>query len=189
MKCISRYRAITLGAALVLLYWAVLGQAACSSNSNDDEHHRPNHDHVEHYSTPPGLPTAGAPEGALTSVLSTMFSWEPVTDVSPTDAWRRAAPRLTGHALASAHSPDAAAVRPSAEWGRWRSSGDLITARVQNPQATITGPGTAFGRATITQTVLHQGGGSTPYRSFTVTAQLRQVEGIWKLATYPDIAE
>jgi Mce-associated membrane protein len=118
-----------------------------------------------------------------------MFSWEPVTDDSPTDALRRATPHLTGEALKSAQTPDARGVHSSAEWAGWRASGDLITARVSDAQATVAGPGRAFGHATVTQTVLHLNGGSTPYRSFTVNAQLRQDEGVWKLATYPETAE
>jgi Mce-associated membrane protein len=174
-----------MGIALLMLYWAVLGLAACSS-THDDEQPHPEHDHGEHYTSPPGVVDATAPAAALTRALSAIFSWEPVTDTSPTDALRRATPHLTGDALRSAQTPEARSVRTSPEWAGWRTSGDLITARVDSAQATITGPGEAFGRATISQSVLHLGGGSTPYRSFTVTAQLRQIEGNWKLATYPD---
>lgn len=173
--------------AAVFVVLALLGITACGSG--DDEQPHTDHEHGEHYTAPPGLVDAQAPSGALTKALSAIYSWEPVTDDSPTEALRRAAPHLTGDALRSAQAPNASGVRTSAEWAGWRSSGDLITSRVDSAQATITSPGKAFGRATVTQTVLHLDGGSTPYSSFTVTAQLRQVEGIWKLATYPDNAE
>ncbi|CAM3285776.1 hypothetical protein WIMU106979_24765 [Williamsia muralis] len=173
--------------AAVIAVLALLAITACGSG--DDEHTHADHEHGEHYTAPPGLVDADAPSGALTRALSAIYSWEPVTDDSPTEALRRAAPHLTGDALRSAQAPDASGVRTSAEWAGWRASGDLITARVTDAQATLTGPGKAFGRATVTQTVLHVNGGSTPYSSFTVTAQLRQVEDIWKLATYPDNAE
>ncbi len=174
-------------AVTVLTVLALLGITACGSG--DDHPPHTDHEHGEHYTAPPGLVDAQAPSGALTKALSAIYSWEPVTDDSPTDALRRAAPHLTGDALRSAQAPNASGVRTSAEWAGWRSSGDLITARVTDAQATLTSPGTAFGRATVTQTVLHLDGGSTPYSSFTVTAQLRQVQGTWKLATYPDNAE
>ena len=174
-------------AVAVLTVLALLGITACGSG--DDHPPHTEHEHGEHYTAPPGLVDADAPSGALTKALAAIFSWEPVTDDSPTEALRRAAPHLTGDALRSAQAPNASGVRTSAEWAGWRASGDLITARVDSAQATITSPGTAFGRATVTQTVLHLNGGSTPHRSFTVTAQLRQVEGTWKLATYPDNAE
>ena len=174
-------------AVAVLTVLALIGITACGSG--DDHPPHTEHEHGEHYTAPPGLVDADAPSGALTKALAAIFSWEPVTDDSPTEALRRAAPHLTGDALRSAQAPNASGVRTSAEWAGWRASGDLITARVDSAQATITSPGTAFGRATVTQTVLHLNGGSTPYRSFTVTAQLRQVEGTWKLATYPDNAE
>lgn len=180
--------AATTFAVAMLTVLALLGITACGSS--DDEHtHADHHEHGEHYTSPPGIVDADAPSGALTRALSAIYSWEPVTDDSPTEALRRAAPHLTGDALRSAQAPDASGVRTSAEWAGWRTSGDLITARVTDAQATLTSPGKAFGRANVTQTVLHVNGGSTPYRSFTVTAQLRQVEGTWKLATYPDNAE
>lgn len=172
----------------LVLILAALGIAACGSDTKDHPAAE-QHDHGEHYTAPPGLINAQEPAGALTTAAAAIFSWEPVTDDSPTDALRRAIPHLTGDALTSARTPDVRGVRTSAEWAGWRTSGDLITARVTDAQATISSPGTAFGRATVTQTVLHLNGGSTPYRSFTVTAQLRRVESAWKLATYPDNAE
>lgn len=177
----------TTALAAVIAVMALLGIAACGSGGDDGHTH--DHEHGEHYTAPPGIVDAQAPSGALTRALSAIYSWEPVTDDSPTEALRRAAPHLTGDALRSAQAPDASGVRTSAEWAGWRTSGDLITARVTDAQATLTSPGKAFGRATVTQTVLHLNGGSTPYSSFSVTAQLRQVEGTWKLATYPDNAE
>lgn len=177
-------RLLAVLAAAVALIMAIAG---CTSTDNEPS--ATDHDHLhEHYSAPPGLPT-GETATVLTTALSAMFSWEPVTDDSPTDALRRATPHLTGEALKSAQSPDARGVRSSAQWAGWRASGDLITARVSDAQATTTGPGKAFGRATVTQTVLHLNGGSTPYRSFTVTARLRQDADVWKLATYPETAE
>ncbi|MBA4023914.1 MAG: hypothetical protein C0482_16265 [Gordonia sp.] len=170
-------------ATAVALIMAIVGCTSTNEPSATGQD-RP----YEHYSAPPGLP-AGDPATVLTTALAATFSWEPVTDDSPTDALRRAVPHLTGDALKSAQTPDVRGVRSSAEWTGWRASGDLITARVTDAQATISRPGTAFGRAVITQTVLHLNGGSTPYRTFTVTAHLRQVQGTWKLATYPDNAE
>lgn len=179
-------RLLTVLATAVALIMAIAG---CTSTSTDSEPSATDHDHLhEHYSAPPGLPT-GETATALTTALSAMFSWEPVTDDSPTDALRRATPHLTGEALKSAQAPAVRGVRSSAEWAGWRASGDLITARVSDAQAAITGPGKAFGRASVTQTVLHLNGGSTPYRSFTVTVQLRQDKDVWKLAAYPETAE
>jgi len=113
-----------------------------------------------------------------------MFSWEPVTDTSPTDALRRTSDQLTGAALRSAQSTTR--VRTSAEWQAWRAAGDLLTARVDGTQVTPITSDKAMGRATVTQTVLHLDGGSTPYQRFTATAQLVRTGTGWKLATYPD---
>lgn len=173
----------TAGTALALLVSA----AACSS---DDSHHSPApsspHSHSdEDYSGTPGLPDAGAPTGVLSTALTTMFSWEPVTDASPTDALRRTSDQLTGTALRSAQST--AQVRGTVEWAAWRDAGDLLTARVDDAHTVALSPDAVMGRATVTQTVLHLDGGSTPYQRFTTTTRLVRTAGGWKLATYPDI--
>lgn|GEM_PF-6179094 len=162
---------------------AALALTACGSDSPADRDHSASAGHGEHYSAPPGL-TQGQPDTALTSVLTTVFSWEPVTDESPTDALQRAIPNLTGQALASAQQPDRK-VRVSAEWNQWRTSGDLITARVENIQITSINPTRAVARATVIQTVLHLDGGSTPYRTLTAQTELTVTDGQWKVSTYP----
>lgn len=181
---LSPRRPLAVLAVAVALLVAIAG---CTGNAADDGHQADEHGPHEHYSAPPGLP-AGDPATVLTTALAAIFSWEPVTDDSPTDALARAQAHLTGDALTSAREPGRG-VRASAQWQGWRTSGDLISARVTDAQATITSPGKAFGRARVIQTVLHLSGGSTPYRTFTVTAQLRLVHGTWKLANYPDTAE
>lgn len=174
--------------ALVAVTALLSGAAACSSGGDDQHGAPPAHSHSdEDYHGTPGLPDAHGPTGVLTTALGQMFSWEPVTDAGPTDALIRTKPMLAGAALASANAPAHPQVRMSAEWASWRASSDLVTARVDSAQATTITPDKAMGRATVTQTVLHLDGGSTPYQRFTVTTQLVHTSGGWKLATYPDI--
>lgn len=178
-------RMLVLVAATATLIMVIAG--CTSGGSDDDGHHPDEHGPSEHYSAPPGLP-AGDPATVLTTALAAIFSWEPVTDDSPTDALARAQDHLTGEALASARAPGRG-VRASAQWQGWRTSGDLISARVENAQATITSPGRAIGQATVIQTILHRGGGATPYRHVTALVRMALVDGQWKLAAYPDLTE
>ena len=162
--------------------------AGCGSDSSPSAPPAQSHTHDEDYSGTPGPADADQPAGVLTTALGTMFSWEPVTDTSPTDALRRAQSQLSGAALASARST-ADVVKGSADWQAWRTSGDLITARVDDARAVITDPTHAVGNATVTQTLLHLDGGSTPYRKFTATAQLVRTRAGWTVATYPQTTD
>lgn len=156
--------------------------AGCSGSDNTTEHAH-DHDHGEHYSSPPGLPDRAEPIGVFTTTVTTMFSWQPATDTSPTDALRRTRATLTGQALDSADST--ATVRPSAQWGAWKQSLDVITARVDNASAVLISPDKASAHGTVTQTVLGIDATVTSYRKFTVTAELVRIDGHWKVATYP----
>ncbi|QGP90658.1 hypothetical protein GKZ92_23415 (plasmid) [Gordonia sp. 135] len=157
--------------------------AGCSGTDDTTEHAHGHDDHGEHYSSPPGLPDRAEPIGVFTTTVTTMFSWQPATDTSPTDALRRTRATLTGQALASADSP--ATVRPSAQWGAWKQSLDVITARVDNASAVLISPQKASAHGTVTQTVLGIDATVTSYRKFTVTAELVRIDGHWKVATYP----
>lgn len=169
---------------VVLAIVLIAALAGCSGSSDDTTEPTPGHDdHGEHYSTPPGLPDRAEPIGVFTTTVTTMFSWQPATDTSPTDALRRTRATLTGQALASADST--ATVRPSAQWGAWKQSLDVVTARVDNASAVLISPQKASARGTVTQTVLGIDATVTSYRKFTVTADLVRVDGHWKVATYP----
>ena len=96
---------------------------------------------------------------------------------------RRTRATLTGQALAAADSP--ATVRPSAQWGAWKQSLDVITARVDNASAVLISAEKASAQGTVTQTVLGVDATVTPLRTFTVTAELVRVDDHWKVATYP----
>lgn len=175
--------AASIAAILVVMLIAV----GCGSDGQTGSTPSTAHQHDEDYSGTPGLADAAAPTGVLTTALTTIFSWEPVTDTSPTDALGRSATQLTGAAAASARDGNRAQLRTSVEWTAWHDAGDLITARVEGAQATMLGPTKAIGRATVTQTVLHLDGGSTPYQRFTAAAELVRTADGWKLATYPTI--
>ena len=169
----------------LLVVFAIVLIAALAGCSGSDDTTEPahDHDHGEHYSSPPGLPERAEPIGVFTTTVTTMFSWQPATDTSPTDALRRTRATLTGQALASADSP--ATVRPSAQWGAWKQSLDVITARVEGASAVLISPQKASARGTVIQTVLGIDATVTSFRKFTVTADLVRVDGQWKVATYP----
>lgn len=173
-----RHRHLLAVFAIVL----IAALAGCSGTDTTDPAHG-HDDHGEHYSSPPGLPDRAEPIGVFTTTVTTMFSWQPATDTSPTDALRRTRATLTGQALASADSP--ATVRPSAQWGAWKHSLDVITARVDNASAVLISPQKASAHGTVTQTVLGIDATVTSYRKFTVTAELVHIDGHWKVATYP----
>ena len=168
---------------LVVIAIVLIAALAGCSGSDDTTEPAHDHDHGEHYSTPPGLPDRAEPIGVFTTTVTTMFSWQPATDTSPTDALRRTRATLTGQALASADS--SATVRPSAQWGAWKQSLDVITARVDNASAVLISPDKASARGTVIQTVLGIDATVTSFRKFTVTAALVRVDGQWKVATYP----
>ena len=168
---------------LVVLAIVLIAALAGCSGSDDTAEPAHDHDHGEHYSSPPGLPDRAEPIGVFTTTVTTMFSWQPATDTSPTDALRRTRATLTGRALASADSP--ATVRPSAQWGAWKHSLDVITARVEGAAAVLISPQKASAHGTVIQTVLGIDATVTSFRKFTVTADLVRVDGQWKVATYP----
>ncbi|SDT92678.1 hypothetical protein [Gordonia westfalica] len=170
---------------LVVLAIVLIAALAGCSSSDDTTEPAHDHDHGEHYSSPPGLPDRVEPIGVFTTTVTTMFSWQPATDTSPTDALRRTRATLTGQALASADS--SAAVRPSAQWGAWKQSLDVVTARVEGASAVLISPDKASARGTVIQTVLGIDATVTSFRKFTVTAELVRVDGQWKVATYPRV--
>ncbi|AFR51519.1 MULTISPECIES: hypothetical protein [Gordonia] len=168
---------------VVLAIVLIAALAGCSGSDDTAEPAHGHDDHGEHYSSPPGLPDRDEPIGVFTTTVTTMFSWQPATDTSPTDALRRTRATLTGQALASADSP--ATVRPSAQWGAWKHSLDVITARVEGASAVLISPQKASAHGTVTQTVLGIDATVTSYRKFAVTAELVRIDGHWKVATYP----
>lgn len=138
---------------VVLAIVLIAALAGCSGSDNTTEPaHGHGDDHGEHYSSPPGLPDRAEPIGVFTTTVTTMFSWQPAADTSPTDALRRTRATLTGQALDSADST--ATVRPSAQWGAWKQSLDVITARVEGASAVLISPDKASARGTVIQTVL-----------------------------------
>ena len=167
-------------AAALALFAGIL--AACATDP--DQPTSPTPSHSEHYNSgEPGPVAATSPVGVFTSAVTTIFSWQPATDASPTDALRRARAELTGEALASANSE--ATVRPSAQWQGWASAQDVVLARVDKVTAVTVTADRAVGRGTVVQTMLGVDGAITPYRTFDATADLIRVDGTWKLATYP----
>ena len=168
---------------VVLAIVLIAALAGCFGSDDTAEPAHGHDDHGEHYSSPPGLPDRDEPIGVFTTTVTTMFSWQPAIDTSPTDALRRTRATLTGQALDSADS--SATVRPSAQWGAWKQSLDVITARVEGASAVLISPDKASARGTVIQTVLGIDATVTSYRKFTVTAELVRIDGQWKVATYP----
>ncbi|KXO95795.1 hypothetical protein AXK56_16415 [Tsukamurella pulmonis] len=168
-------------ALFVVVLAGLLAIAGCSdegakpANPSQSEHYEPGDS---------GLP-AGTPSTVFSEALTSLFTWEPVTQSSPTDALVAAKKYLTGKALADAESP--ARVRTSADWSAWRANQDIVTAVVGEPQIVEHPDGTASARATLTQIVQHLDGTTTPYTRYTASAQLLRVGPTWKLSTYPDL--
>lgn len=183
-----RSRRLMLAVTALLAALSLAAVAGCGHDDNPAA--SPSSGDVdEYYAGPPGPADAAEPSGVLRQVLGVIFSWEPVTDSSPTDALRRAAPQLSGEALRSATAPPATGVRQSPEWGAWRTASDLIVARVDDARATLITADRALGHATITQTVLGVNGSSTVYQRFSATTQLTRVRGQWTVSTYPQTTE
>lgn len=162
---------------LLALIVVALGVGLGACGRSDDAKSPPTaEDHVHDG----GLP-AGTPETAWTEALTTIYSWEPAVDRSPTAALVRAEKYLTGAALADAKSPST--VGPSAQWSTWAADRAIVTAVVLEPQAIDRGDGTRAARATVKQFVQPVSGAATNYRSFIASASLAQVDDEWKIAT------
>ncbi|WP_168546482.1 hypothetical protein [Tsukamurella spumae] len=116
------------------------------------------------------------------SVLTTMYSWEPATDRSPADAAVRALPRLTGEAKASVEKRSGP-VRPIALWSTWAAEKTLVTATVPADAMVsvpiTTNPRTTTLRAIVTQILQPTTGAPSAYATFAVRVTLEQVDAEW----------
>lgn len=157
---------------------AVMVLAGCSS-SEPEKPGRDNH------SGTPGPQNTGISE-VTTSWLSAVYSWQPVTDRSPTDALIRARQWATG-TLADPNPPRVR-TRANPEWQAWATSGDVITATIDQLEVIKLTPVTATASARVSQVALHEDGDSTPLPKLKVTVSLKQLEsGHWKVADYREL--
>ncbi|MFZ2512748.1 MAG: hypothetical protein WAW85_16840 [Gordonia sp. (in: high G+C Gram-positive bacteria)] len=168
----------TLLAVLALL--AIGLSAACGS---PDEGLSGHDDHTG----VPG-PETVTPEQVSERWLSTVYSWRPVTDSSPTDALVRGRDLATG-VLAEPNPPRVSLANPAwPQWDSWRAGKDIITARVSAVSTQPIGSHTAQVSALVEQTVLHTDGESTPLQTLEVTVTVLQLEsGLWRVSDYRSV--
>ncbi|MBF6302441.1 hypothetical protein IU459_33610 [Nocardia amamiensis] len=138
---------------------------------------------AEHAIHGPQPATASAPEAAE-QALAAMFTWQPVTDTSPGAALPRARSWLAGDLARAADSPPAPGVRELPEWAVWRRSGDIVTAHADAEIANDCDWQHCTIVATVTQTVLHRDGTSTPYRDMRIHARTQHNTEGWRVTGY-----
>ncbi|NKR53063.1 hypothetical protein GS481_02685 [Rhodococcus hoagii] len=124
------------------------------------------------------------PEDVAQRALSTIFSWQPVTDASPGAALTRAEPWLTGTLAESATAPTDPNVRPLPQWGGWKASGDVVTATASAQPPTVATDTKVILPVTVTQTVLHADGSSTPYSKNTIRTVVVSTPDGWKVTEF-----
>lgn len=164
-------------AALALTIMVVL--AGCSSPDPD-----PGNGADDHTGTPG--PQNSVLADVVTSWLTAVYSWQPGSDRSPTDALIRARQWATG-TLADP-DPPRVSTRPDPQWQAWRSSGDVVTATIDDLDVIKQSPITATASARVSQIALHTDGDSTPLPKLTVTVSLKQLEsGDWKVTDYREL--
>lgn len=169
-----RIRPILLGviATVVVAVVAVVAWLCFSPEKDPDVTHTDAHVHFED----PGDSDAGL---SASGIFSSLLSWNPSYEQSPSDAMRNTEGRLTG-SLAEA----AGDTQPTPKlWDAWKRSGDRVVATVNVTDKDIKGS-SATVNVHWKQDVLHPGGEHTPYASGTATLALEKVEGVWKLADY-----
>lgn len=124
------------------------------------------------------------PEVVAQRALTAIFTWQPTVDESPGSAMQRAETWLTGRLAESAGAPRDPNVRLPAQWPGWRSSKDIVSATASPQEAVVRTDAKAIIPVTVTQTVLHADGTSTPYTTETVRAVLVQTPDGWKLSEF-----
>ncbi|MCD7053112.1 hypothetical protein LRS58_20560 [Rhodococcus sp. BH2-1] len=175
-------RIAVLAAALVVAASAVLIVIALAVGGGDDD-------------TTPGAgtdahvhiteaPAEAEPAEVAERALSTIFSWQPVSDASPGAALTRAEPWLTGTLAESAAAPTDPNVRPLPQWGGWKSSGDVVTATTSAQPPTVATDTKVILPVTVTQTVLHADGSSTPYSKNTIRTVVVATPDGWKVTEF-----
>lgn len=116
------------------------------------------------------------------SVLTTMYSWEPATDRSPADAAHRALPQLTGDAKSDVQK-QSGPVRPIALWSTWAAEKTLVTATVPTDAMTDvpigTSPHGTTLRARVTQILQPVDGAPSAYAKFSVRVTLQKSGEQW----------
>lgn len=124
------------------------------------------------------------PDAVAQNALAAIFTWQPTVDESPGSAMQRAEEWLTGHLAESAGAPRDPNVRLPAQWSGWRSSKDIVSATAAPQEAVVRTDTKAIIPVTVTQTVLHTDGSSTPYTTNTVRAVVVQTSDGWKLSEF-----
>ncbi|WP_028478736.1 hypothetical protein [Nocardia sp. CNY236] len=121
---------------------------------------------------------------AAEHALVAMFTWRPASDVSAGMALSRAKPWLAAPLVEAADSAPAGGAREVPEWALWRRAADVVAAHARAQQTSDCDQQRCTVDATVTQTVLHIDGTSTPYRVMQVRAWTRHTSEGWRMAGY-----
>ncbi|MGV9865714.1 hypothetical protein [Rhodococcus koreensis] len=167
-------------AALVVAAVAVVLIVATNEGSETDA--GSGHDDHTHVETED--PANAEPATVAERALAAMFSWQPVTDPSPGAAVTRALPWLGGDLAAQAQRPPATGIRPLPQWQPWKESGDIVSATAEASAPILTTAGRQVLPVTLTQTVLHGDGSTTPYATHQVRAVVDRTDTGWRLTEY-----
>lgn len=177
-----RLLAVVAVAAIVILGLALASWIFTSIGGDDSS----SQGTTEQHEGNEGVDRGDAREVA-SSVLTTVFSWNPGTDRSPADAVGRALPQLTGTAREDAQATSGP-VRPISQWSQWAEQKILVVATA--PTETMRSVPIADGADTVTlfapvtQFLQPVSGAATGYAKFTVRVTLDKVSGHWLVSNY-----
>ncbi|MGU3438164.1 hypothetical protein ACNHUS_34790 [Actinomycetes bacterium M1A6_2h] len=129
-------------------------------------------------------PVGTEPADVAVTVMSGVFSWQPAVQDSSWDALHTQQEYLSGAMAEAAARPPSPAPKPLSEWAAWARSGDTITAVVRLDGGPTVDGDDASVPVTITQTVQHTDGDTTPYATSTATVTLEKVSDGWKVVNY-----
>ena len=115
----------TRATAAAVMFLVLALSAGCSS-------HRPATDADENID--PLKPSTMDATTVAVTAMQTILSWNPAVDASASDAFKRAAPWLTGH-LATVAAEPTTTVRPDPRWADWKAKGSSISATCAPPPA------------------------------------------------------
>lgn len=129
-------------------------------------------------------PIGTEPADIAITAMSGIFTWQPAVQDSTWDALHSQQHYLTGAIATAAAAPPEPPPAPLSGWAAWARSNDTITAVVQpDGEPNINGHNATV-PVTISQTVQHADGSSTPYTTYTATIELNNGSGSWEVSNY-----
>lgn len=177
----TRRTLIVLGLAVTALLAAIVVMVISRDGDTGDGGHLGGDSEFDIHGPTPQNATAPI---AAEQALATMFSWQPRHDASPGVAVTRAKPWLSGELAADADSPPATGIRTLPQWAGWREAGDIVVGSAHAITDCTPVAGHCLVKVTLTQTVLHTDGTSTPWRVLAVDATTADTPNGWRLSAY-----